>query len=137
MAKEASYRILYGKTGSIGRIEGEAKLITFNSAQEIEEYINSNFKEFDDKILVTRETNAKFEIIFPRLCGVVTDVGGSLCHTAVVSREFGIPSIVGTAAYKNKFQLNGKFATKEIRDGSRVTLIADEGMEGKIIYYEK
>jgi len=69
--------------------------------------------EFDQvkkgEIMVCLMTNPAWVIVFSKIKGVVTDAGGVLSHTAVVSREFGIPAVVGTAE-----------ATRRIKTGDRV-----------------
>jgi pyruvate,water dikinase len=51
-----------------------------------------------------------------RAAAIVTDSGGMTCHAAIVSRELGIPAVVGTAG-----------ATKVLRDGEVVTVDATHG----------
>jgi pyruvate,water dikinase len=70
----------------------------------------------DGDILVTRATTAAFNIALPLLSGIVTDRGGLLCHAAIVSREYGIPGVVGTAN-----------ATTQIPDGARIRLDGGAG----------
>jgi pyruvate,water dikinase len=69
--------------------------------------------EFDQvkkgEIMVCLMTNPAWVIVFSKIKGVVTDAGGVLSHTAVVSREFGIPAVVGTAE-----------ATRKIKTGDRI-----------------
>lgn len=67
-------------------------------------------------VLVTRNTSPYFNVILPLLGAVVTDRGGQLCHAAIVSREYGIPGVVGT-----------RDATKLIRDGARVRVNGTTG----------
>lgn len=62
-------------------------------------------------ILVTTMTSPDFVIGMRKASAIITDVGGVLSHAAIVSREFGIPCIVGT-----------KVATKMIHDGDIVEL---------------
>jgi pyruvate,water dikinase len=47
------------------------------------------------EILVTVTTNVGWTPLFPRAAAVVTDIGGSLSHAAIVARELGIPAVVG------------------------------------------
>jgi pyruvate,water dikinase len=47
------------------------------------------------EILVANTTNVGWTPLFPRAAAVVTDVGGSLSHAAIVARELGIPAVVG------------------------------------------
>jgi pyruvate,water dikinase len=67
-------------------------------------------------VLVTRTTGPAFNVILPLLGGIVTDRGGQLCHAAIVAREYGIPSVVGTRA-----------ATTTFPDGARVRVDGDQG----------
>ena len=52
---------------------------------------------------------------------IITDVGGLLCHAAIVSRELGIPCVVGT-----------KKATKVLNDGDLVEVDANKGIVRKL-----
>ena len=47
-------------------------------------------------IVVTTMTSPESTIALARAAGVVTDRGGILCHAAIVSRELGVPCVVGT-----------------------------------------
>jgi phosphohistidine swiveling domain-containing protein len=67
-------------------------------------------------VLVTRATSPYFNVVLPLLGAIVTDRGGQLCHAAIVSREYGIPGVVGT-----------KDATKLVKDGARVRVDGDAG----------
>jgi pyruvate, water dikinase len=59
--------------------------------------------------------------IMKRAAGIVTDHGGRTSHAAIVSRELGLPAVVGT-----------ENATEEITDGGEITLSCAEGDEGTI-----
>ena len=67
-------------------------------------------------ILVTRQTDPGWVSVFPLISGLVVERGGMLSHGAIVSREFGIPAIVGVEQ-----------ATLKLKDGDLVTLNADKG----------
>ncbi len=67
-------------------------------------------------VLVTSTTTEAFNIVLPMISALVTDTGGLLSHAAIVSREFGIPGVVGC-----------KDATTRIADGSRVTVNGTTG----------
>jgi phosphohistidine swiveling domain-containing protein len=67
-------------------------------------------------VLVTESTTEAFNILLPLLGAIVTDSGGLLSHAAIVSREYGIPGVVGT-----------REATERIADGSRVRVDGDKG----------
>lgn len=60
-------------------------------------------------VLVTSTTTESFNIVLPLLGAVVTDAGGLLSHAAIVSREYGIPGVVGC-----------RDASKRIPDGATV-----------------
>lgn len=77
----------------------------------------------DGEVLVTTVTSPDWVPIMRRAAAIVTDEGGMTSHAAIVSRELGIPCIVGT-----------REATRVLRDGVVVTVDAREGvvMEGKV-----
>lgn len=67
-------------------------------------------------ILVTKNTSAGFNVVLPIIGALVTDRGGILSHAAIVSREYGIPGVVGT-----------KVASQRIKDGDRIRVNGDSG----------
>lgn len=69
-------------------------------------------------VLVTATTTESFNIVLPILGGIVTDSGGLLSHAAIVSREYGIPGVVGC-----------RDATSRIKDGARVRV---DGTAGEV-----
>ena len=78
----------------------------------------------DGDILVTVMTNPDMVPAMRRASAVVTDEGGRTCHAAIVSRELGIPCIVGA-----------KGASAELKEGTMVTVDATRGVvyEGKVL----
>jgi pyruvate,water dikinase len=72
-------------------------------------------------VLVARLTDPDWEPVMRRVAAIVTDQGGRTAHAAIVSREFGIPCIVGSGS-----------ATKVLRDGDEVTVVCSEGPEGHV-----
>jgi pyruvate, water dikinase len=54
------------------------------------------------EVLVTEMTDPDWEPVMKRAAAVVTDRGGRTCHAAIVSRELGIPAIVGTGAARRR-----------------------------------
>jgi len=72
-----------------------------------------------DGILVTGMTDPDWVPIMKRAAAIVTDHGGRTSHAAIVSRELGLPAIVGTGR-----------ATRVLRDGQMVTASCAEGSEG-------
>ena len=79
------------------------------------------FKE--GEILVTSMTDPAWEPIMKRASAIVTDRGGRTCHSAIISRELGIPCIVGTGN-----------ATEVVRSGTDITVSCAEGDRGNIYY---
>jgi len=71
------------------------------------------------EVLVTEMTDPDWEPVMKRAAAVVTDRGGRTCHAAIVSRELGIPAIVGTGT-----------GTSAIQTGQDVTASCAEGEEG-------
>jgi pyruvate,water dikinase len=67
-------------------------------------------------VLLAAATTEAFNILLPLLSGIITDSGGALSHAAIVSREYGIPGVVGT-----------RDATIRIPDGTRVLVDGDAG----------
>jgi len=68
-------------------------------------------------VLVTRMTTPESLPLMRRAAAIVTDAGDMSCHAATVSRELGIPCVVGTS-----------LATRILRDGELVTVDADHGV---------
>ena len=79
------------------------------------------FKE--GEILVTSMTDPAWEPIMKRASAIVTDRGGRTCHSAIISRELGIPCIVGTGN-----------ATEVVRSGTDITVSCAEGDRGNVYY---
>ncbi|MBN2721391.1 MAG: phosphoenolpyruvate synthase [Campylobacterales bacterium] len=83
----------------------------------------SNLHEFKEgNILVAATTSPDWEPIMKIASAIITDSGGRTCHAAIISRELGIPAIVGT-----------KNATTVLRDGQEVTVSCSGGEVG-IVY---
>ena len=72
-------------------------------------------------ILVTSITDPDWVPIMKRAAAIVTDHGGRTSHAAIVSRELGLPAIVGTGS-----------ATRVLRDGQAVTVSCAEGDAGSV-----
>jgi pyruvate,water dikinase len=71
------------------------------------------------EVLVTEMTDPDWEPVMKRAAAVVTDRGGRTCHAAIVSRELGIPAVVGTGT-----------GTSSIETGVAVTVSCAEGDDG-------
>ena len=72
-------------------------------------------------ILVSPMTDPDWEPVLARVAAVVTDEGGRTCHAAIVSRELGLPCVVGTER-----------ATGTLVDGQEITVSCAEGDDGKV-----
>ena len=70
-------------------------------------------------MLVTDKTDPDWEPIMKKAAAIVTNRGGRTCHAAIVSRELGLPAIVGTAD-----------GTEVLQDGQTVTVSCAEGDTG-------
>ncbi len=106
----------HGETLITGRAIGEkiatGRVHLIRDAAQLNE-----FRE--GEILVTDKTDPDWEPIMKRAAGIITNRGGRTCHAAIVSRELGLPAIVGT--------LNG---TQVLNNGQEITLSCAEGDTG-------
>lgn len=99
--------ILHGLGASPGLAAGPVKIVHgLDDLHKIEK----------GDVLVTEMTNPDMVPAMKRAAAIVTDEGGTTSHAAIVSREMGIPCIVGTNA-----------ATKILKDGDIITVNADKG----------
>ncbi|KLU05615.1 Phosphoenolpyruvate synthase [Rhodopirellula islandica] len=100
--------------GAVGSRIGQGKVRVIADA--------SGLAEFQDgEVLVTEKTDPDWEPIMKKAAGIVTNRGGRTCHAAIVSRELGLPAIVGT--------LRG---TELLHDGQEVTVSCAEGDTGVV-----
>ncbi|KGK90229.1 phosphoenolpyruvate synthase [Clostridium sp. HMP27] len=97
---------LGGVPVSSGVIEGRARVVLKVDDAIIEE----------GDILVTAFTDPSWTPLFVSVKGLVTEVGGLMTHGAVITREYGIPGVVGV-----------ENATKLIKDGQRIRVNGTEG----------
>lgn len=106
-AQEHEATVIKGLAASAGVTEGNVRRVNgpvdFNRIQQ-------------GDILLTEATTEAFNILLPLLAAIITDSGGALSHAALVSREYGIPGVVGT-----------RDATERIADGARVRVDGDKG----------
>lgn len=97
-----------GQIGNKGVYTGTVKVIM--SSREF-------YKLQDGDVLVTTMTTPDFVLLMQKAGAIVTDVGGMLCHAAIVSRELNKPCVIGT-----------KFATQLLQDGDTVKVDAYTGV---------
>ena len=113
MKTKKSKIILKGTGASAGEVEGKVKVIEDLS------YFPNDFKQGD--ILVTQITNPSMIMIMTKAAAIITDIGGLTSHPAIVSRELGIPCVVGTEK-----------ATKILKDGMKIKVDGKKGTIYKI-----
>ena len=82
----------------------------------------SNLAEFRaGEVLVTDKTDPDWEPTMKKAAAIVTNRGGRTCHAAIVSRELGLPAVVGTET-----------GTEKLQTGQVVTVSCAEGDEGHV-----
>ena len=106
--QSADEKRITGIAASPGTIEGLARVV-----RTVEEF--DEVREGD--ILVCQMTNPAWVVLFTKIAGLVTDTGGLTSHPAVLSREFGIPAVIGTS-----------IATHRIATGDRLRLDGSAGV---------
>jgi pyruvate,water dikinase len=99
---------------AIGQAVASGEVQVIESADDVDRFQ-------DGKVLVTEMTDPDWVPIMRRAAGIITDRGGRTSHAAIVSRELGVPAIVGTGN-----------ATEILTDGREVTLSCVEGDEGHV-----
>lgn len=99
---------LSGFAAGRGTVVGTARVV--RAAQDIDQVR-------DGDILVCGGTTTEWTPVFGLVVGCVTDTGGTLSHTAIIAREYGIPCVVGTGV-----------ATSTISTGDRVRIDGDRGV---------
>ena len=99
---------------AIGDAAVSAPVCLIESVRDIDRFV-------DGSILVTSTTDPDWVPIMKRAAAIVTDHGGRTSHAAIVSRELGLPAIVGTGT-----------ATELLHTGQQITVSCAEGDEGVI-----
>lgn len=105
-------REIRGIAASSGKAKGKVRII-------LSEADFTRFKP--GEILITRSTNPAWTPLIAIAKAVVTELGGSLSHAAIVSREFGIPCVVGVQK-----------ATEVFKDRDLVEVDAERGVVRKL-----
>jgi len=105
---------LRGVAASAGKVTGRARVVMESSQL---------YDVQEGEILVCRITAPSWAPVFQRVAAAVSDVGGMMAHTAIISREYGLPAVVGTG-----------FATVSIGTGD---LIEVDGFNGVVRIIEK
>ncbi|MBI4895873.1 MAG: phosphoenolpyruvate synthase [Candidatus Aenigmarchaeota archaeon] len=79
---------IIAKGSSIGRSVAQGKVCVIKNIKEMKKFKKG-------QILVTKQTDPDWEPLMKLASGIITEVGGTTSHCAIVSRELGIPAIVG------------------------------------------
>jgi len=99
---------------SVGSKIGAGKICKIDHVKDIEKFIPGS-------VLVTEMTDPDWVPIMKQASAIVTNTGGRTCHAAIISRELGIPCVVGT-----------KNATKILKQGRDITVDCSNGDEGRV-----
>ena len=110
--KEAGKVLVEGQ--AIGTKIGQGKAHYIKDAKEL-----NQFKA--GEVLVADTTNPDWEPIMKMAAGIITNKGGRTCHAAILSRELGIPAVVGCDN-----------ATEVLKDADEVTVSCAEGEDGRV-----
>lgn len=97
---------------SVGEKIATGRVRVIQSARHIDQFQ-------EGEVLVTDKTDPDWQPIMKKAAAIVTNRGGRTCHAAIVSRELGVPAIVGT-----------EHGTELLRDGQMVTVSCAEGDTG-------
>ncbi|MFE7428481.1 phosphoenolpyruvate synthase [Streptomyces sp. NPDC057545] len=99
---------------AVGEAIGEGPAVVLDSPVELDRFPTGG-------VLVTGITDPDWEPLMKRAAAVVTDHGGRTSHAAIVSRELGVPAVVGTGR-----------ATEALYDGVDATVSCAEGARGHV-----
>ncbi len=99
---------------SVGAKIGKGKVHVIENVANIDKFVQG-------EVLVTEMTDPDWEPIMKKASAIVTNSGGRTCHAAIISRELGIPCVVGT-----------KDGTKTIKNGIDATVSCAEGEKGHV-----
>lgn len=110
--EEVGDRLVTGR--SVGERIGQGPVRVIASAQQL-----ADFRE--GEVLVADKTDPDWEPAMKKAAAIITNRGGRTCHAAIVSRELGLPAVVGSGN-----------ATSQLQDGQLVTVSCAEGEEGRV-----
>ncbi len=107
LAEEEDERVVSGLGASPGKASGEVRIV--RKLDELD-------KVADGDVIVAEMTTPDMVPAMKRAAGIVTDEGGMTSHAAIVSRELGVPAVVGA-----------EHATDRLEDGQVITLDGEKG----------
>ena len=99
---------------SVGELIGQGKVRVIKNAENIHDFKKG-------EVLITDMTDPDWEPIMKIAGAIVTNRGGRTCHAAIISRELGIPCVVGT-----------NDATERLKIGEEVTVDCSQGSDGVV-----
>ncbi|MEW1905816.1 phosphoenolpyruvate synthase [Streptomyces sp. NPDC086147] len=99
---------------AVGEAIGQGPVVALDAPVDLDRFPRGG-------VLVTGVTDPDWEPVMKRAAAIVTDHGGRTSHAAIVSRELGVPAVVGTGD-----------GTRILRDGRPVTVSCAEGASGRV-----
>ncbi|MEM2974198.1 MAG: PEP-utilizing enzyme, partial [Candidatus Micrarchaeia archaeon] len=111
--KKSDINEVQGSVASLGHVIGRAKIVLSQA----------DFDKFEQgDILVAPMTTPDFVPLMKKAAAIVTDEGGVTCHAAIISRELGVPCVIGT-----------QMASKVFKDNELLEVKANHGVVRKVI----
>ncbi len=110
--KEKAEPIVTGN--SVGKKIGVGHVHVIKNVKNIHDFVPG-------EVLVTEMTDPDWEPVMKQASAIVTNSGGRTCHAAIISRELGIPCVVGT-----------ENATEILKTGQEATVDCSQGNEGYV-----
>ena len=104
----ATDKEIYGTAASKGVVRGTARIL---------KTVADSPRLNPGEILVAETALPAWEPLFAKAAAIVTDTGGRLCHCALLAREHGLPTVVGTGS-----------ATRQIKDGAKIEVDGGAGI---------
>jgi pyruvate,water dikinase len=105
---ERGVKLVTGSPGATGQVEAVVRRL---DGPEDGDQLQAG------EVLVTKQTDIAWTLLFPRAAAIITDVGAPLSHAAIVARELGIPAVVGCGD-----------ATMRLQTGDRVRVDGGRGI---------
>ncbi|MFI0928016.1 phosphoenolpyruvate synthase [Streptomyces sp. NPDC021012] len=99
---------------AVGESIGQGPVVALDAPVDLDRFPKGG-------VLVTRITDPDWEPVMKRASAIVTDHGGRTSHAAIVSRELGVPAVVGTGT-----------GTQVLQEGRQVTVSCAEGERGRV-----
>lgn len=111
LTSSSKKKIIKGQIANPGKVRGRVRTGTAYTFHQLK----------SGEIAVSGMTTPEATLFLRKAAAIITDEGGITCHAAIISRELGIPCIIGT-----------KIATQVLKDGDRVEVDASKGIVKKL-----